>query len=234
MNEISGLNLKIKTELLRLGADIVGFGSLLELPVNIRRGLPNGICVAVKYPREIIRGIGELPTEDYRVWYDKLNERLDMIVTMGAEYLIKSGFNAIAQTRERAGTGETENNTVLPHKTVATRAGIGWIGKCALLVTDDFGSAIRISTILTDAPVETAKPVNESKCGGCMVCANACPAGAVSGNSWNLGVYRDEFFDAVKCRRAANERSLAGFGKNYTICGKCIEVCPRTRRYTNE
>ena len=94
MNEISGLNLKIKTELLRLGADIVGFGSLLELPVNIRRGLPNGICVAVKYPREIIRGIGELPTEDYRVWYDKLNERLDMIVTKGAEFLIEQGFNA--------------------------------------------------------------------------------------------------------------------------------------------
>jgi len=225
------LNDKIKDELIRLGADIVGFGRLDELPENVRNGLPVGISVAVAYPKEIIRGITELPTHEYHDWYNKLNERLDAIVTRGAEILRETGYKAIAQTREYVGNGESGDNTTLPHKTVATRAGMGWIGKSALLVTEKYGSAVRLSSILTDAPLETAVPFNKSKCGKCMICANACPAGAVSGKLWEVGVYRDEFFDPVKCRQTARERSKQGFGGNVTICGKCIEVCPYTQLY---
>ena len=68
-----------------IGADIVGFGDISELPDNVRSSMPIGISVAVLYPREIIRGISELPTQEYRDWYDKLNERLDSIVANGAE-----------------------------------------------------------------------------------------------------------------------------------------------------
>lgn len=228
------LNAKVKTELLHFGADIVGFGDLNKLPEDVREGMPIGISIAVVYPKEVIRGISELPTQEYREWYDKLNERLDMIVTRGAELLREMGYKAIAQTREYVGNGENKDNTTLPHKTVATRAGIGWIGKSALLVTDKYGSAIRLSSILTDAPLDTASPINKSRCGDCMVCANDCPARAVSGKSWEVGLYRDEFFDPVKCRTTARERAMQGFGGNITICGKCIEVCPYTRQYIKE
>jgi len=227
------LNQTVKSELLRLGADLVGFGSLGELPVETRSSMPVGVCVAVVYPGAVIRGISELPTATYREWYDRLNERLDAVVTRGAEFLREMGYAAVAQTRAYVGSGEASDNTVLPHKTVATRAGIGWIGKCALLVTEEYGSAVRLSSILTDAPLSTAAPVNESKCGGCSACADACPAGAVSGRAWYAGLYRDEFFDPAKCRVEARERSRRGFGGDITICGKCIEVCPRTRRYTS-
>lgn len=231
---MTDLNCKIKTELLHFGADIVGFGDLNELPEDVREGMPIGISIAVVYPKEVIRGISELPTQEYREWYDKLNERLDMIVTRGAELLREMGYKAIAQTREYVGNGENKDNTTLPHKTVATRAGIGWIGKSALLVTDTYGSAIRLSSILTDAPLDTASPINKSRCGDCMVCANDCPAGAASGKSWEVGLYRDEFFDPVKCRTTARERAIQGFGGNITIYGKCIEVCPYTRQYIKE
>ena len=232
MNEITR---KIKCELLRLGADIVGFGDLDELPVDVRGGLPVGISVAVAYPPEVIRGISELPTQEYREWYDKLNERLDMIVSRGAELLSGMGYMAIAQTREYVGSGESSDNTTLPHKTIATRAGIGWIGKCALLVTEKFGSALRLSSILTDAPLYTVSPINNSRCGDCMVCADACPGSAVLGKAWEIGLYRDEFFDPVKCRKTARERAKQGFGGSITICGKCIEVCSYTKKYlTNQ
>ena len=228
---MSDLNNKIKTELSSLGADIVGFGDISELPGDIRAGLPVGISVVVAYPPNVIRGISELPTQEYREWYDKINERLDMIVTRGADMLNKIGYKAIAQTREYVGSGEKADNTALPHKTVATRAGIGWIGKSALLVTEKYGSAIRLSSILTDAPLKTAMPVNESRCSDCMVCASACPAMAVSGKLWEIGLCRDEILDPVLCRKMARERAKQGFGGNITICGKCIEVCPHTQRY---
>jgi len=227
MNDLTGY---IKSELLCHGADLVGVGNLTELPSEVRNNLPIGICVAVKYPADVIQGIKDLPTQEYNDWYNKLNSRLDMLVTFGAEALASLGCTAIAMTRTRVGSGESGDNTVLPHKTVATRAGIGWIGKCALLVTERYGSMIRLSSILTDAPLKADKPVNRSKCGGCMICTDACPAGAVSGKGWEPGIYRDDFFDPIKCRKTARERAEQGFGGGSTICGKCIEVCPYTRR----
>lgn len=224
---------EVKVELRRFGADIVGFGGLQELPPDVRSGLPVGISVAVRYPPEVIRGISELPTQEYCGWYHKLNERLDRIVELGSEYLETRGFDAVARTREQVALTASEYNTSLPHKTVATRAGIGWIGKSALLVTEEYGSMIRLSSILTDAPLDVAPPIDKSKCGECAACTNACPAGAVSGKLWEAGLYRDEFFDPVKCRKTARERAMLGFGGDITICGKCIEVCPYTRRALN-
>ena len=229
MNDLSNT---IKTQLLQIGAELSGFGSLAELPDDVREGMPVGISVAVTYPAKVIRGIAELPTQEYREWYDRLNERLDAIVTHGAAALRELGYRAIAMTREYVGSGELTDNTRLPHKTVATRAGIGWIGKSALLVTVEYGSAIRLSSILTDAPLRANTPINSSRCGDCMICSNACPAAAVSGRLWEPGLYRDEFFNPISCRVQARKRARQGFNGDITICGKCIEVCPYTRQYT--
>jgi epoxyqueuosine reductase QueG len=228
MNDLMDL---LSDELTALGAVLVGFGNIADLPPNVRNGLPIGISVAVAYPKEVIRGIEDLPTAAYYAWYNKLNEQLDAIVTRGAACLQAQGYAAIAQTRTHVGAGETEYNTALPHKTVATRAGIGWIGKSALLVTERYGSMVRLSSILTNAPLPCAAPINESKCGLCAICTTACPAGAISGKLWQLGMAREEFFDAVKCCKTAKERAKRGFGGGATICGKCIAVCPYTQRY---
>ncbi|MCL1878038.1 MAG: 4Fe-4S dicluster domain-containing protein [Defluviitaleaceae bacterium] len=231
MNNLTTL---VKSELHRIGVDIYGFGDLRELPSEVRHGLPTGIIIALKYPKNIIAGITELPTPEYRDFYIKLNEQLDNIATHTAEFLQAQGYKAIAQTRKNVGYGEIEFFTNLPHKTVATRAGIGWIGKSALLVTEKYGSMIRLSSILTDAPLDTATPINTSKCADCTICKDACPAGAVSGKLWNVNIHRDEFYDPEKCRDVARERSMRGFGGKDTLCGKCIEVCPWTRNYLRQ
>ena len=223
----------LKDELYRHGADVVGIGDLAELPPAVREQLPFGVSVAVKYPAEVIRGIEALPTAHYFDWYNRLNEKLDGLVTLGAELLQARGYQAVAQTRARAGTGDSDRNTKLPHKTVATRAGIGWVGKSALLVTGTYGSAIRLSSILTDAPLEAAVSIDQSRCGDCRVCMDACPGAAVSGKLWEAGCRREAFFDAAKCAKAALECAKKGFGGDMTICGKCIAVCPHTRRYLN-
>ncbi|MCL2617166.1 MAG: epoxyqueuosine reductase, partial [Defluviitaleaceae bacterium] len=154
---MNNLTKQIKDMMLANGADLVGVGDLADVNAAGRHGLPMGISLAVKYPSDVIRGIAELPNREYVNWYDKLNERLDSLVTLGAQTLRGHGYTAVAMTREQVKADKPgymdDMITLLPHKTVATRAGLGWIGRCAMLVTPEYGSMVRISTILTDAPL---------------------------------------------------------------------------------
>lgn len=120
--------------------------------------------------------------------------------------------------------------TPLPHKTVATLAGIGWIGKSAVLVTEDYGCAIRITTVLTDMPFLTGTPIKTSKCGTCMVCTTHCPGKAVKDLNWQVYVDRDELLDPNACKRTVIERGKP-FGLTEGTCGVCIAVCPYTQQY---
>ena len=225
----------IKAELSCHGADIVGIGDLFGLPPWQRCNMPVGICVAVKYSKEVIRGIIDLPTREYYEQYNILNEKLDMLVKLGASALIAlGGYKAIPLTMDIVKEYETDYTTMLPYKTVATLAGIGWIGKSALLVTKKYGSMLRISSILTDAPLRTAKPIKKSRCADCIICTKVCPANAISGKNWSVDTYRDEFYDAYKCRNVARERALQGIGIEITQCGKCIVSCPYTQQYLSQ
>ena len=230
---MTNLTTYIKNELLCRGADLVGFGNLTELPPEVRQNLPIGISVAVKYPKEVIKGIHVLPTKEYYEQYNALNIKLDMLVTLGAEILQMQGYQAYAKTRAVVEQNETDYTTILPHKTVATRAGLGWIGKSALLITEQYGSMIRISSVLTNAPLETSSPVNSSKCSDCKICTNTCPANAIKGLNWSSEKKRDEIYDAKLCQAAARQRAKKSFDIEITLCGKCIEVCPYTQRYLN-
>ncbi|MCL2544641.1 MAG: 4Fe-4S binding protein [Clostridia bacterium] len=213
------------------GAALVGFADLGELPAEQRQGFPRGILIAMPWDPAALRSIEDGPTSAYHADYDGLNERLDALATYAESWLTTRGHRALAKTRAVVRESASVYGTLLPHKTVATRAGVGWIGKCALLVTRAYGSAVRISSILTDAPLQTDAPIDESACGSCEVCAAACPAGAVSGKPWHAGLPRAAFWDAEACRRTARERSLRSLDKPITLCGLCILRCPWTQRY---
>jgi epoxyqueuosine reductase QueG len=147
-----------------------------------------------------------------------------------AEFLRGKGYSAAAMASTGVGIDGETLSTRLPHKTVATKAGLGWVGKCALLITEEYGAAIRFCTVLTDADLPTADPITESSCGQCTECMRVCPGGAVRGPNWYAGIPRDEIFDAFACRDAqVRRREAAGVAK--TGCGLCIVSCPYTKRY---
>lgn len=127
---------------------------------------PYGVAVAVPVPRDIVQSLRTGPTVAYYQMYGQLNRQLDAIVTAGETYLRQAGYRAYAQTTERVQVSPGFVSP-LPHKTIATRAGLGWIGKSCLLVTKQYGSAIRLSSILTAAPLWADQSVDESQCGKC-------------------------------------------------------------------
>lgn len=222
-NEADTENLteQFTNELIKQGADLVGIGDLTEFPENDRNKLSAGICLAVKFPKDVVSGIVDLPTREYYDAYNTLNSRLYSLADFAIKILKEWGYHATSRTS-------------LPHKTIATRSGIGWVGKSNLLVTEKYGSMIRLASVLTDAPLKTAAPVNESKCGDCMLCVDACPACALTGKLWDTTVARDEILNTSKCSAMAIERSISGFGIPIELCGKCFAVCKYTRRYIEE
>lgn len=228
---MSRMTEELKKILYANGADIVGIGELSEISPDARNNMPYGISIAVAIKPEVIMGIADGPTEAYYEAYQTLNNKLDELVEIGAEYIKNCGYHAIPRTRSAVIVDVDGLNTVLPHKTVATRSGIGWIGKCAVLVTREFGSAIRLSSLLTDAPLLADTPINESSCGPCEACMNACPGQAVKGANWSVSSAREEFFDAGRCKRASREAAKQHINREMSLCGKCIQVCPFTQSY---
>lgn len=224
MNALSG---DLYGFLLGKGASLCGFADLTGI---VEGELQHGVSVAIKLPVPVLRSIADGPSRIYFDAYHEINEKLDSLVTAGAEYLRAGGYRAHAQTRANV-QEHPGYRTDLPHKTVATRSGLGWIGKSALLVTSEFGPAIRLSSLLTDAPLSFGEPVGKSKCGNCTACADHCPGKAISGRLWEVTMDRDAFFDAAACRKAARALSKELLNEEITLCGKCIEVCPYTRGY---
>lgn len=191
---------------------------------------PYGISIAMAYPGEIIRGIHDGPSIEYYDAYHRMKHQLDDLVLRCAEYIKMQGYNAYPQTEDTKEFGIFR--TIMPHKTVAVKAGLGWIGKSALFITEAYGSAVRLSSVLTDMPIEYPNTILRSRCGSCRLCTEACPGGAISGRNWSPDLNRDDFYDAMACRRKARELAAKNLDKKVTLCGKCIEVCPYTRRYT--
>lgn len=221
---------ELKQILIQNGAALVGYGDLSGLPEKQTRGMCRGIAMAVKMTPEIMAGIKDAPTKEYYDEYRSLNKLLDRLCGIAADFLLERGFDARKQDTGSVAEDESALTTLLPHKTVVTRAGIGWIGDCALLVTEPYGPAVRLSSVLTNAPLETARPVNESRCGKCEVCRNVCPAHAVSGKNWSVELERQDFFDARSCQKVGISRA-AKVGIHATMCGLCILSCPYARKY---
>jgi epoxyqueuosine reductase len=213
------------------GASLVGFADLKEIDSKARGGFPYGVSIAVALNPEIISGIKEGPTAAYYNEYKRANQLLDTLGQYAAQFLSEKGHKAQRFAATNAGIDRQTFSTRLPHKTAATRAGLGWIGKCNLLVTKKYGSAIRLTTVLTDAPIIPGRPANDSLCGHCTHCVDACPAHVHTGMNWQLGMAREALYDAFKCREKAREFAKVREGVRDNICGICIVACPWTKKY---
>lgn len=223
---------EIREKLISQGASIVGFADLSIIPEQNRREFKYGIIIGVALNPMIVSLIKNEPIQEYYDECERVDELLNILNEYVSEILKGYGYEALAKTQSVV---KIDNNkrTELPHKTIATRAGIGWIGKGALLVTEEFGSAIRISSALTNAELEVGNPIDICKCGSCTECKNSCPGNVIDGKSWKVKLDRDEFFNAVECKNIIVKKGKMR-GQDRFTCGICIASCPWTQQYINK
>jgi len=159
---------ELRKFLLSNGADMVGYADLTGLPADIRENLPCGISIAVALSPFIISRITDGPTLEYYQEIKRANQLLERLNRDAVNYIEERGYKAKGivlkkdhfdpVTQDRVSYEPEAISTKLPHKTCATRSGLGWIGKNALLTTKTFGSAVRLTTILTNAGLTVNSP----------------------------------------------------------------------------
>lgn len=187
------------------------------------RHYPLALSWAIPMDPRIMAGIRKGPNHVYADAYAMMNNRINAVAVELSAQIAEKGF----QSRPLAASDRTDPVTIkgdFPHKTAATRAGLGWIGRHCQLITRPFGSWIRLGTVFTDMPLACGPATERSFCGRCLNCVEACPAGALKGNAWYPGLPRDQILDVRKCDQYKKEHYR--HYHNGHVCGICSAVCP--------
>lgn len=109
-------------------------------------------------------------------------------------------------------------------KAIAQRAGIGWIGKNACLITREYGSWVFLGEIITTAELPADQPHTDF-CGSCSRCIDACPTDAFP---------EPYVLDAAKCISYATIEHRGEIPEDLSLhfdgwifgCDICQDVCP--------
>lgn len=138
-----------------------------------------------------------------------------------ARFISELGYHAIPQGND--------TSLSIPQ---AIYSGLRELGRNGLLLTQEYGPAVRLSKVLTNLPLEVDSPKRfgfYEFCHGCQRCAEACPGKAISlgapsmsgpSRSNNNGV-RKWYVDPEKC--------LLWWRRIGTSCSGCIASCPLVR-----
>lgn len=233
------------------GADVCGIADLTAAADFVRATYgdsfaeyPRAVSFGLFFPKEVVNEQLDGPTRNYRTIYTMLNREIERISTAIAIKLQRAGFRSYpldatdyrptphparlhylaaddieAKKLPKVGF---ELIDVFGHRLAAVRAGLGWIGKSCSIISPEVGPRLRLGTVLTDAPFEPDSPI-ENRCGSCRRCADACPAHALHGRSFDAAEPLEMRFDARKCYEFFDKvEAVYGIG----ICGLCLAACP--------
>ena len=208
---MTSLKERIISESKRLGIDKIGFASAApfeHLEDSLReqreRGDPAGfehpgieeriypettfsdpqtiIAIALAYPTKIREAVprdekrGQFARASWGIdYHDILRDRLEKLIDF-----IRSQAETSAQQQEWRFKPQVDTGEMID-VAAAQRAGLGFIGRNGLLITEEFGSFVYLGEIVTNISFETDQPVPFG-CGECTRCISACPTDALLGD----------------------------------------------------
>ncbi|MBN2380787.1 epoxyqueuosine reductase [candidate division WOR-3 bacterium] len=203
------------------GADLVGAAEVGKvyrernlIAEELKNRLKYGIVCGIRLSSAVLSDISDQPTKTYYHHYRTVNMALDQLALKITGFLQERSFSAFPVPASQLIDWENQLG-MLSHKHVAVEAGLGWIGRNNLLVTPQYGSQIRLVTVLTDAPFEVGAPLKED-CGSCRACLDVCPCNAIKDDP--------AAFDHKRCY-AQLDKFVRSRVVGQHICGICVRVC---------
>jgi len=207
------MNTELRTELLSHGATVVGIAGL--------HGYISGDIAHLETAVSI--GVDRRLNEDTLSILMRLQKRT-------VRFLKSRGYRTLAippDSDRKKGTFVSKLYSLFNHKMAATSAGLGWIGKNGLLISPKYGPRLSLATVLTDAPLVSDTPTENSQCHDCNLCMTYCPSQAITGREWSRSIPFVELVRLTACRtHKETKRSTVGKPN----CGLCINICPYGRR----
>jgi epoxyqueuosine reductase QueG len=144
----------IKEHLLPAENFIFGFADLTGLLQKKFTGFNFGISIGLRLDSIILDKIINGPTPEYYLHYKKANEDLALLTEkicgeLNANEIETFNVSPTVSTSDLDTIYFNSLRTDLSHKMVATRAGLGWIGKTDLFISREFGPRLRLVSILS-------------------------------------------------------------------------------------
>ncbi len=193
------------------GAALIGITRITEEDLYLGREIPYeyAICIGLDMDRA---EMAHVPHERAAREVMRAYRDISKVAIRVAEAIRSMGWPAKAYGNP--------NVTDILHIPLATRAGLGQLGKHGSMISKEHGSNFRLAAVLTNLPMALDQPVDigvDDLCATCTRCVVDCPADAIHDDKQMVRGQRKWYVDFDKC--------VPYFVKTYG-CAICIEVCP--------
>lgn len=185
---------------------------LADVPGQFR----TAVVIGIPIPYAALIGITDSPTLLYFHHYRQVNYALDRAALDIALFLEGAGFASTAIPASQIISRKPAGRGHISHKVLAQSAGLGWRGRNNLIVHPEYGSRLRLASVLTEAQVGPEPSEIPFSCGSCRACISVCPAGAIK--------ERPEDFDLIACAAKLSQFARLPF-LGQQICGICVKAC---------
>jgi len=219
----------VKERVLAEGMDLVGITSAERLkeapegrrPIDI---LPTANCVIVAAVH-VLDSVYDLPYTryEYTNQFFVLNSMLNSMAFKVSRYLESQAYRTIPIPAAYPRINKLMCG-MLSHRHAAVQAGLGEMAINNLLTTPEFGSRVRLVTIVTEAPLKPDPPFQGNPCQEkrreCqLACVKNCPVQAIS---------EEGIINKTKCLHY--QEQIMPWSAAELRCGVCIASCPLGKR----
>ncbi len=199
----------VKAKARELGAGTVGIARVSEDALYQGYDCQYQTAIVVLMPMDPAE-MADLPGKRSGIETMRVYKEISKTVIGLAAYIRSLGWPARAY-------GESADILHIP---LAINAGLGQLGKHGSLICREYGSNMRIATVLTDLPLQIDEPIDiavDDLCIGCRRCTIDCPPNAILDSKQMVRGVEKWYVDFDKC---------VPYFTHTVGCGICIDVCP--------
>lgn len=206
-------------------AYMASHGSMRSRPAELVPGTVRVISVRMDYLPEDTRMAQMLaqPEQAYisryalgRDYHKLIRKRLQQLAEKITAEIGPFGYRAFV------------DSAPVMEKPLASKAGLGWMGKNTLILNRKAGSWFFLGELLIDLPLPIDTPNDRDHCGKCSACLDVCPTQAFVGERV-LDARRCISYLTIELKGAIPEELRPMMGNRVFGCDDCQLVCPWNR-----